>query len=261
MGGQGVKKTSWLENLCPRDLYPDYIYTGELDLNKKADTVWKLSEYFIVNVEEQIKALNRQDSNTMKSLITLPDIKGRRPYARIEAQGVRRANFAASTNDDDFLTDHSGSRRYLCFKILAIDWDRVKKVDIDKVWSEAFKLWDSKNFVYWTDENDIKELSENNNEFANLSREHQYVSQYFLKPCEEFAATHAMPSAIICDYLQLVTNSKYQIKNHLIGAALKSNGYEKKSTRLKAMGSTQNAWHLHIRKDYCSNEFLKPFEL
>jgi len=253
-GGQGKGKTTWLTYLCPSDL-ADYIYTGELDLGKKADTVWKLAEYWFVNIEEQIKSLNRADSNTMKSLITLPDIKGRRPYGRLEAQGRRIANFMASTNDDDFLMDATGSRRYLCFKVLDIKPD-YKKVKINEVWAEAYNLYTSGDFRYWMDDKDIEELQQNNKEFAYRSQEYEYVAQFFSTPCDKHKPTHLAPATVIRDYLRFETQNN-NLKEKYIGLSMKDLGFEQISARVNGSPFPVKVWKVRLNTGTTYQPFNK----
>lgn len=254
VGGQGKGKTTWLEHLCPRPLYPDFIYTGELDLHSKKDTVWKLAENFLINIEEQIKGLNKADANYMKQLITLPHIKGRRPYGRIEASGVRIGNFMASTNDDDFLTDSSGSRRYLCFRVNDINYD-FKKINIDDVWAEAYNLFNEK-FQYWISQDDIQHLELNNKEFTYVNQEHEYVAQFFSVPDEKKKATHIAPATAIRDFIRAETYNQ-TLRERSIGIALKSLGFQQKNHRFDWSAFPIKAWEIHLNKESNNSNFNK----
>lgn len=80
-GDQGAYKTTWLTNLCPLTL-KDYIFTGKIDVDKN-DTQSMLSEFLIINIDDQLRNLNRKDENALKTLITLESVKVRRPYDRM----------------------------------------------------------------------------------------------------------------------------------------------------------------------------------
>ena len=60
----------------------------------------------------------------------------------------------ASVNGNDFLTDPTGSRRFLPFEVLNIDLEAAKRVDMDKVYAEAVWHWKS-GFQYWFDESKL----------------------------------------------------------------------------------------------------------
>ena len=63
----------------------------------------------------------------------------------------------ASVNGNDFLTDPTGSRRFLPFEVLSIDIDRAIWVDMDRVYAEARTLLNN-GFRYWFDDTEIEEL-------------------------------------------------------------------------------------------------------
>ena len=220
-GGEGKGKTRWLTHLCPKSLHPKYIFSGELDLNNKKDTIWKLAEYFLINIEEQIKGLYRNDANFVKGLITMDDVKGRKSYGRLEAHGRRIANFVTSTNDDDFLVGGEANRRFLCFKITDISNDFLK-LNIDDVWSEAYQLYDS-GFDYRFSQEDIKELAEHNKSFTYIPQEQEYVSEFFKVPSTPKDATHLLTSTAIRDYLKAETFNN-NLKEGSVGRAMKALG-------------------------------------
>jgi predicted P-loop ATPase len=102
-GPMGTFKTSWLSNLCPPLLRPDGIMTGKIDLNlANKDTFLLLGTKFIVNLDDQLRNLMKKDSETMKTLITHPEISIRRPFSKFSETLSRIANFLASINGDEF---------------------------------------------------------------------------------------------------------------------------------------------------------------
>lgn len=248
-GNQFAGKTTFFEWLCPKEL-KDYLFTGEIDLRSK-DSLWKLAEYWFVNIEEQIKALNKQDANTMKQLITLPHVKGRKPYGRLEATGYRIANFTASTNDDDFLTDPTGSRRFLCFKIDKINDDKktgYQSIDIDELWAEAYWYYKNNPVEYYVTAKDIEEVQENNKQFVHLSQEQEYININLLKPNTPGKKVYVAPSTVIRDYLRAVSLNQ-TLKERNVGIALKNNGYEQISHRVKEGAYPVKGWRFSLVND------------
>lgn len=253
VGGQGAGKTTFLEWLCP-PLLKDYLFTGELNLDK-TDTVWRLAEYWFVNIEEQIKALNKQDANSMKQLITLPSIKGRRPYGRMDAVGHRLANFMASTNDDDFLTDPTGSRRYLCFRVDSID-RAYQTVKLDEVWAEAYHYYNENATSYFVTDADFKELSENNQPFVKTSEEQEYVNAFFSHPGEN--DYYLMPAVAIRDFLRNKT-ANMQLRERLVGIALKNYGYQQIAYRFSGTQFPSKAWKVGLNAGVSREPYLEKY--
>ena len=110
-GEQGKFKTTFLNLLCPPALH-GYSYTGKIYPQEK-DTLTYIGQNLIVNIDDQLKALNKRDENELKNLITCPMVKYRMPYDKYVEEYPHLASFVASVNGNDFLTDPTGSRRFL----------------------------------------------------------------------------------------------------------------------------------------------------
>ena len=80
-GEQGKFKTTFLDLLCPPALH-GYSYTGKIYPQEK-DTLTYIGQNLIVNIDDQLKALNKRDENELKNLITCPMVKYRMPYDKI----------------------------------------------------------------------------------------------------------------------------------------------------------------------------------
>ena len=125
-GEQGKFKTTFLDQLCPPALH-GYSYTGKIYPQEK-DTLTYIGQNPIVNIDDQLKALNKRDENELKNLITCPMVKSRMPYDKYVEEHPHLASFVASVNGNDFLTDPTGSRRFLPFEALSIDVEKAKRM-------------------------------------------------------------------------------------------------------------------------------------
>lgn len=241
-GGQGAGKTTFFNWLCPGEL-SEYMITGEIDLKKVSETTWKLAEYWFINLEEQIKALHKQDANTVKQLITLPTISGRRPYGRLDAHGYRLANFLASTNDEDFLNDPSGSRRFLCFKIESINL-AYQKINIDDIWCEAYHFFKDNPNDYFLTSTDIEDLLKNNEAFVYNTQEEEYVSAFFSipQPKDDY---YLMQATSIRDFIKLETGNN-NLKDRNIGVALRKRGFEIVSHKFQGSPFSVKAYKVQV---------------
>ena len=226
-GGQGQYKTTWLELLCPATLSKQYLFTGKIHVESK-DTQLLLSEYLFINIDDQLRTLNKQDENSLKTLITQPSVKVRRPYARLIAELPRRASFMGSVNGADFLTDPTGSRRFLPFEVEAIDIQAAKQVDIDGVWREAYQLWQA-GYQYWFDETELAIVNERNSQFQNDTPEYDLVAAHF-KPGESF-----LTLAQIKDHLQSRSTMR-ALRDKALGEALTRLGMVRKQQRFGKNG-------------------------
>ncbi|ATS06120.1 virulence-associated protein E [Porphyromonas gingivalis] len=207
-GEQGKFKTTFLDLLCPPAL-SDYQYTGKIYPQKK-DVLSLIGQNFIINIDDQLKALNKRD-----------EIE-ERPHL---------ASFVASVNGNDFLTDPTGSRRFLPFEVLAIDIERAKTIPMDAVYSEAKALLKD-GFRYWFNDEEIAELHRNSEAFQVYTAEMELLLRYFTFPSEAETATKRfyMTNSEIVGYLSCYTRQSLSAKR--MGEALRKAGYTRECRRI-----------------------------
>ncbi|QUB46940.1 virulence protein [Prevotella sp. oral taxon 475] len=224
-GEQGKFKTTFLDLLCPPALH-GYSYTGKIYPQEK-DTLTYIGQNLIVNIDDQLKALNKRDENELKNLITCPMIKYRMPYDKYVEEHPHLASFVASVNGNDFLTDPTGSRRFLPFEVLSIDIEKAKRISMDNVYAEAKALLKS-GFRYWFDDEEIAELYRESEDFQVQTAEMELLLRCFEKPAEDENYS-LMTTTEILTYLGVYTHQLLVAKR--MGEALKKAGYIKVSKR------------------------------
>ena len=224
-GEQGKFKTTFLDLLCPPALH-GYSYTGKIYPQEK-DTLTYIGQNLIVNIDDQLKALNKRDENELKNLITCPMVKYRMPYDKYVEEHPHLASFVASVNGNDFLTDPTGSRRFLPFEVLSIDIEKAKRISMDNVYAEAKALLKS-GFRYWFDDEEIAELYRESEDFQVQTAEMELLLRCFEKPTEDENYS-LMTTTEILTYLGIYTHQPLVAKR--MGEALKKAGYIKVSKR------------------------------
>ena len=227
-GEQGKYKTTWLENLCPRDL-SQYNYTGKLNLESK-DCLTYIAEYMFVNIDDQLKQLHKKDENELKNLITINNVKYRRPYDPIITEYPHLCSFMASVNGNDFLSDPTGSRRFLPFEVETIYIEKAQKININGLWSQALYLFKS-DFIYWFNPEETEYLNKRNVEFSMVSIEEELIQYYYRNQINK--ETTFIQSEIV-KYLSnsmimvdLEQKTKQRINKRKLGEALTKLKYEK----------------------------------
>lgn len=171
---QGVGKTRWMRKLLPTKLN-DYFYEGPIDTRNKDHVLW-LSKYWFMHLDE-LEALRGNELSAIKSYITRQNINLRKAFGRYDSSYVRRANILGSVNDDKFLTDTTGNRRWLVFKVIGMI-DYQHDVNPDDFWAQAYYLWKN-NYQHWLNQEEIKQLNENNEKFRSLSLEEELLLRFF----------------------------------------------------------------------------------
>ena len=224
-GEQGKFKTTFLDLLCPPALH-GYSYTGKIYPQEK-DTLTYVGQNLIINIDDQLKTLNKRDENELKNLITCPMVKYRMPYDKHVEEPPHMASFVASVNGNDFLTDPTGSRRFLPFEGLSIDIDRARSVSMDAVYVEAKRLQQS-GYRYWFNDEEIAELYRESEAFQVQTAEMELLLRCFELPTTNSDCSYLTTTEILT-YLGAYTRQPLTAKR--MGEALKKAGYIKVSRR------------------------------
>jgi len=136
-GPQNIGKTTWFKRLAPE--YLNAVYTGHtLDVRSK-DSCLIAIRYWIVELGEVDGTIRKSDMAALKSFITQSLDPIRRPYAMTESIYGRRTVFGASVNDELYLADPSGNRRF--WTIPAVAFGSFDDLDMQQVWAEVLTLW------------------------------------------------------------------------------------------------------------------------
>jgi putative DNA primase/helicase len=130
MGPQNAGKSTLLREIAPCGSYGSV----SLDPDDK-DVVLRASKLAIVEWAE-LAGASKREQEAMKAYLTSQEDLVRPPYARTDVKVLRRVIFAATTNEDDFLRDATGSRRYWPVIVGKIDVEGIRR-DRDQLWAEA----------------------------------------------------------------------------------------------------------------------------
>ena len=220
-GDQGIGKTSWLIKLCPPSLIK-YLYSGIIDAKNK-DTMVHISECLLINLEE-LGTQNRTEQNELKEVITKANINVRLPYGRFPEIKIRRASFCGSVNDIQFLTDPTGSRRFLVNEALSINYKHT--LDMDKVYAQAYHLFKD-GFKYYFTPDEVTMINQQNEQYT----QHTVEEEMLLLTCtpgteertDQFWAATELAEFLFKDKVRKVD---YGMKKRL-GQALSKHGYQR----------------------------------
>ncbi len=236
-GKQGLGKTTWVEKLVPKQL-KEYLFSGTINPNNK-DTLVQLAECMLINLDE-LENLNRSEIGSLKEIITKTQIRMRKAYGHNNETMPRRASFAGSVNTAQFLNDSTGSRRFLCFELEGIKYQH--NVDINMAFSQALFLFKS-GFRYWFDQEEIKSITENNEQYQLRSPEEELLLTWF-EPCEKENANAFLNTSQIAS--KLAEKAKINITDSTInklGRALKKHNFLKlKKNGIFVYALTENSW-------------------
>jgi predicted P-loop ATPase len=221
VGRQGIFKTTWLEHLLPPELRAyGCKMANSSQLNK--DERLRIAEYGLIALDE-IDAMGMKELNVLKSLITASDVSERAAYGYTKERRIRLASFCASGNKQEFLTDLTGNRRWLPFRVENIANPFYITLPYEQIYAQALYLIDN-GFLYWFDLDDIDMLEAHNEDFRAQENEEQLLSVYFDVPAEGYG--QFMTTAEISDILVSRGSIKRPMPLNRLGMLLKQAGYK-----------------------------------
>lgn len=176
--GQSSGKSTWCRFLCPPEL-SDYLAE---DIANDKDARIQLCRNFIINLDE-LAVLAKKEINALKAFFSKTFVNERLPYDRKNTVLPRVCSFIGSTNMSSFLSDETGSVRWLVFELKdKIDFAYSKEVDINNVWSQAYHLaYNDPNFNPELTLDDVNANEERNSKYRNLTTEEELIAKYYTK--------------------------------------------------------------------------------
>ena len=179
IGEQGTYKTTWFANLLPPQLR-DYFYTKTDSAMLSKDDRIVLAQYGLMCWEE-LDSMLPKELNKMKGTMTMPSINERKAYARYHENLPHLASFCGTGNNVQFLSDMTGTRRWLPFEVDSIESPLSSPFDYDGIYSQAYTLY-QQGFQYWFDKPEIERLQRHNEVYETINLERELVDTYFRKP-------------------------------------------------------------------------------
>lgn len=145
LGKQGIGKTSWIRKLNPID-DPNVIRIGAYLNTSDKDNVYELSKHWINELGELECIVSKQDAGKLKNFITMSADYIRLAYARKHTRIPRRSVYIGTVNDEDYLMDRTGNRRWWTIPCREIEFNH--DFDMKQVWAEVYELYKEKALSY-----------------------------------------------------------------------------------------------------------------
>mgnify|MGYP003646672515 CR=1 FL=1 len=132
VGPQGALKSSAFNTLA---LNPEWFCDTAIDFRRGNDAYEKLRGVWIYELAE-LSGVRRSDVESVKAFISSRRDRFREAYARCVTENPRQCVFVGTTNEVEFLSDGTGSRRFWPVTIGAIDLPALRS-DVEQLWAEA----------------------------------------------------------------------------------------------------------------------------
>lgn len=130
-GPQGRRKSTLLRVLAGGDEF----FRDHLPPLGTKDARGAMVGPWIIEMSE-LEAFNRRETSAIKAWLSTRVDSYRPPYGRVDVHIPRRAVFAGSTNEETYLRDHTGGRRFWGVKAPRCRPEALEVVR-DQLWAEA----------------------------------------------------------------------------------------------------------------------------
>jgi predicted P-loop ATPase len=152
-GRQSIRKSTFLVVLFGSK----YVKSQMADLSTKDASIGLRGMWGIELAE--LDRVIRAESSTVKEFLSRADDDYRPPYGKTEEKFPRQCTFWGTTNDDRFLVDATGNRRFWVIEVLGYDlvWLQEHR---DEIWACANALEAAGAPHWYEDEGDAKALQE-----------------------------------------------------------------------------------------------------
>ena len=179
IGRQGIFKTTFFRFLLPPPLRNYFLENNHNSFSSKDDHL-ALGENCLIDIEE-IDMTRERDISELKALATSVNVKERRPFARFRKSKHRLASFCATGNQQHFLCDETGNRRWLCFKVDNIDDPHNWVLDYQQLYAQLRDEYLS-GFRHWFENDEQDRVEDQNRYFRIESDEEQLINTYYRLP-------------------------------------------------------------------------------
>ena len=149
-GGQGVGKSSAIKILGGQWATDAYI-----DPNNK-DTINTIQGNWLIEMAEMVQA-HKSEAESLKAFISKTEDRARLAFEKKAQTYPRQCIFIGTTNQDEYLQDETGNRRFWPVKVGELMREELIR-DRDQIWAEAVHVRKVGEEL-WLDDADIRALA------------------------------------------------------------------------------------------------------
>lgn len=210
IGDQACGKSTFCKRILPPELQ-DY-YTDSIDIAKKQEAMLALTQYMLINIDE-FDSVSVSYQSFLKHIVQKPVVNIRKPYETSAMPLRRYSSFIATCNNEDLLSDHTGTRRYLCVKIEG-SIDNTGWINYKQLYAQAVAAL-NKGDRYWFDAEHAQQTTEANQVFDQRTTEENLLLHYFAVTDNEEEGEWLSPTEI---YLYIAKESRMKLGNKGLNA-------------------------------------------
>lgn len=230
-GGQGKGKSTGFEVLCGAE--EGWFTDAQLAIGDK-DSLMSIQGKLIYEISE-LDSFRGRDLSTVKAFLSRRIDYFRPPFAHRADDFPRQTVFVGSTNDRQFLNDHTGSRRFWPVTVGEVPVDKIK-ADRDQLWAEADALFKAGTKWWLTKEEEDSRVTEAE-DFSEVDSWTEDIETWLSGRAPGDPST-----ADLFDFLDIPRSSRTPALAHRVGRIMRTLGYDNKPTKTQAGTKKVRLW-------------------
>jgi putative DNA primase/helicase len=217
IGPQGILKSTAFRILAGSDWFID----SPIDISKK-DALEQLRYAWIIEWAELESLFRARDSTAVKAFLSSQEDTYRPSYGRFPVTIPRSCVIVGTTNQDEFLTDETGSRRFWPLRIAGIDQALLAGQRL-QLWAEAVALYASGE-QWWLTPDEERQLGD--------SHDQHRVRDAWEELILTWVGSHMVPFTtgdVLSNALEKPTGQWNRADEMRVAKILKTAGWDKKT--------------------------------
>lgn len=231
-GKQGIGKTRFFEMLA---LNSKFFGEGVCLDPRDKDNIMQSTSKWICELGE-LGSTMKKDMDSVKAFLTKSTDEYRTPYGKASLHYPRMTSFVGTVNDDQFLIDQTGNRRFITIPLapdLVIDYStQIKPFNALQLWSQIYELVknEDKASCFRLSEDEKRYLEKRNSAFVkpmkaecevlDILEEQQTQEQGYICTTREMTVT------------EFIQKHNLRYDANVVGKVLKKYGYEAKKKKV-----------------------------
>lgn len=160
-GGQGIQKSEFFKALLPDETWFCDTYTKD-----KKDLFMLFQTHWLIEFAELENLTRKKEAGEVKAILSSAIDTFRPPYGDHIIKSPRPSVFAASVNEDYFLPDPTGSRRFNIIEVFNEINLRLVRTERDSIWKAAVIAYENGD-PWWLNQEQQEQSNNRNKLFAN----------------------------------------------------------------------------------------------
>jgi putative DNA primase/helicase len=215
-GGQGMGKTTWLERIVGNK---EWVRDGQELKTTEKDSILDVLSRWIVELGEIQSTFSKSDIQSLKAFITKDLDRIRPAYAKKTNEYYRRTCFFGTVDEQKFLNDANGNRRFWTISVSDIDLN--PSINRQQFWRQIYEHY-LEGERWWLDREEVAQLNESNEAYMSINPLEEICEEHI--ECNEDGSQHTfewVSATKICERLKF--NKVTKVETNFVAKWLKKN--------------------------------------